>query len=171
MKCQRIEYHQTYCIPPPQQHFQSPQSFFSRHNHRPVLPCKVRYIEHLLNMRLQYEIIGNRLYSPLPIRQRSVTDLSSPLLIGHWSVTDFTSPLPIGLTFLTSSFNIHYKELLTQNMHLAQSTQQAEQAGFTREEITRRASQFSWKLTNDKVVKFQSLELAGWYQTVPYLRL
>jgi hypothetical protein len=30
---------------------------------------------------------------------------------------------------------------------------------------------FSWKLTKDKVVKFQSLELAGWYQTVPYLRL
>jgi hypothetical protein len=29
---------------------------------------------------------------------------------------------------------------------------------------------FSWKLTKDKVVKFQSLELAGWYQTVPYLR-
>jgi hypothetical protein len=32
--------------------------------------------------------------------------------------------------------------LLTQNPHLAPSTQQAEQAGFTREEITRRASQF-----------------------------
>jgi hypothetical protein len=29
---------------------------------------------------------------------------------------------------------------------------------------------FSWKLTKDNVVKFQSLELAGWYQTVPYLR-
>jgi hypothetical protein len=29
---------------------------------------------------------------------------------------------------------------------------------------------FPWKLTKDKVVKFQSLELAGWYQTVPYLR-
>jgi hypothetical protein len=28
-----------------------------------------------------------------------------------------------------------------------------------------------WKLTKDKVVKFQSLELAGCYQTVPYLRL
>jgi hypothetical protein len=66
----------------------------------------------LLNMRLQYEIIGNRLYSSLPIRQRSVTDLSSPLLIGHWSVTDFTSPLPIGLTFVTVSFNICYKEFM-----------------------------------------------------------
>jgi hypothetical protein len=30
---------------------------------------------------------------------------------------------------------------------------------------------FSLKLTKDKVVKYQSLELAGWYQTVPYLRL
>jgi hypothetical protein len=30
---------------------------------------------------------------------------------------------------------------------------------------------FPWKLRKDKVVKFQSLELAGWYQTVPYLRL
>jgi hypothetical protein len=30
---------------------------------------------------------------------------------------------------------------------------------------------FSWKLTKDKTVKYQSLELAGWYQTVPYLRL
>jgi hypothetical protein len=30
---------------------------------------------------------------------------------------------------------------------------------------------FPWKLTKDKVVRCQSLELAGWYQTVPYLRL
>jgi hypothetical protein len=30
---------------------------------------------------------------------------------------------------------------------------------------------FPWKLTKDKVVKFQSLELAGWYQTVPNSRL
>jgi hypothetical protein len=30
---------------------------------------------------------------------------------------------------------------------------------------------FSWKLTKDKIVRCQSLELAGWYQTVPYLRL
>jgi hypothetical protein len=35
------------------------------------------------SMRLQYESIGNGLYSPLPIRQRSVTNLSSPLLIEH----------------------------------------------------------------------------------------
>jgi hypothetical protein len=37
-------------------------------------------------------------------------------------------------------------QVLTQNLHLAPSTQQAEQAGFTREEITRRASQFSLKI-------------------------
>jgi hypothetical protein len=30
---------------------------------------------------------------------------------------------------------------------------------------------FPWKLTKDKVIKYQSLELAGWYQTVPYLWL
>jgi hypothetical protein len=30
---------------------------------------------------------------------------------------------------------------------------------------------FPRKLTKEKVVKFQSLELVGWYQTVPYLRL
>jgi hypothetical protein len=38
---------------------------------------------HPTSMRLQYEIIRNRLYIPLPIWQRLVTDLSSPLLIGH----------------------------------------------------------------------------------------
>jgi hypothetical protein len=37
-------------------------------------------------------------------------------------------------------------KLLTQNLHLAPNTQQAEQAGFTHEEITRRASQFSLKI-------------------------
>jgi hypothetical protein len=36
--------------------------------------------------------------------------------------------------------------LLTQNVHLAPSTQQAKQAGFTRAEITRRASQFFLKI-------------------------
>jgi hypothetical protein len=30
---------------------------------------------------------------------------------------------------------------------------------------------FSFKLTKDRAVRYQSLELAGWYQTVPYLRL
>jgi hypothetical protein len=67
---------------------------------------------HPTSTRLQYELIGNGLYSSLPIRQRLVTDLSSPLLIGHWSVTDFTSLLLIGLTFVTCSFNIRYKEFM-----------------------------------------------------------
>jgi hypothetical protein len=58
---------------------------------------------------------------------------------------------------------------LTQNLHPTSSTQQVKQASFTHEHIPRRASQF--KLTKDKVIKFQSLELAEWYQTVPYLRL
>jgi hypothetical protein len=39
-----------------------------------------------------------------------------------------------------------WNKLLTQNLYLAPSTQQAEQASFTREEITRRASQFSLKI-------------------------
>jgi hypothetical protein len=47
-------------------------------------------------------------------------------------------------------FNMHYFcppwYLLTQNLHPTPSTQQAEQASFTREEITRRASQFSLKI-------------------------
>jgi hypothetical protein len=38
---------------------------------------------HPTSMRLQYKIIVNKLYSPLPLRQRSVTNLSSPLLIGR----------------------------------------------------------------------------------------
>jgi hypothetical protein len=63
---------------------------------------------HPTSMRLQCELISNGLYSPLPIWQRSITDLSSPLLIGLLSVTDFTSPLSIGLTFVTGSFNIRY---------------------------------------------------------------
>jgi hypothetical protein len=36
--------------------------------------------------------------------------------------------------------------VLTQNQHPASSTQQAEQASFTREQIPRRASQFSLKI-------------------------
>jgi hypothetical protein len=63
------------------------------------------------------------------------------------------------------------KSALTQNVHLAPSTQQAEQAGFTRAKNHKTCqSIFPWKLTKDKLVKYQSLELAVWYQTVPYLR-
>jgi hypothetical protein len=38
------------------------------------------------------------------------------------------------------------KSVLTQNLHLASSAQQAEQASFTREQIPGRASQFSLKI-------------------------
>jgi hypothetical protein len=71
-----------------------------------------------------------------------------------------------------SHFRVFGCKLLTQNVHLAPNTQQAEQAGFTRAESHETCqSIFSWKLTKDKRVRYQSLELAGWYQTVPYLRL
>jgi hypothetical protein len=46
----------------------------------------VRYIEHLLNMHLRYEIIGNGLYSPLPYGSVS-NELKQPVtdraLIGN----------------------------------------------------------------------------------------
>jgi hypothetical protein len=61
--------------------------------------------------------------------------------------------------------------LLTQNVHSAPITQQAEKLSFARAGREWRASQFSWKLTKGKTVKYQSLELTGWYQAVPYLRL
>jgi hypothetical protein len=35
----------------------------------------------------------------------------------------------------------------------------------------KRASQFSLKLTKDEKQLDENLELAGWYQTVPHLRL
>jgi hypothetical protein len=66
---------------------------------------------------------------------------------------------------------LHNFTLLMQNPHLAPITQQAEQASLTHEQIPKRASQFFLKLTKGNVVRCQSLELAGWYQTVPYLRL
>jgi hypothetical protein len=57
-----------------------------RHRHRDEITTCVSDVRKKAtlgaNQRLQYELIGNGLYSPLPIRQRSVTDLSSPLPIG-----------------------------------------------------------------------------------------
>jgi hypothetical protein len=46
--------------------------------------------------------------------------------------------------------DLQAKLLLTLNPHPTLSTQQAEQASFTREEITRRASQFSLKINKRK---------------------
>jgi hypothetical protein len=75
---------------------------------------------------------------------------------------DFSAVVPLGVP----------KSVLTQNVHLAPNTQQAEQAVFTRAKNHKTCqSIFLKKLTKDNVVKHQSLELAGWYQTVPYLRL
>jgi hypothetical protein len=49
---------------------------------------------------------------------------------------DFGCSVPLGVP----------KSVLTQNPHPASNTQQAEQASFTREQIPRRASQFSLKI-------------------------
>jgi hypothetical protein len=49
---------------------------------------------------------------------------------------DFQLLVPLGVP----------KSVLTQNLHLTPSTQQAEQAGFTRAKIPRRASQFFLKI-------------------------
>jgi hypothetical protein len=54
------------------------------------------------------------------------------------------------------------KSVLTQKVHLAPITQQAEQAGFTRAKSHETCqSIFPEKLTKDKGVRYQSLELAG----------
>jgi hypothetical protein len=60
--------------------------------------------------------------------------------------------------------------LLTQNPHPAPSTQQAEQSWLHTRADSKACQSIFLKLTKDKAVKCQSLELAGWYQTVPYLR-
>jgi hypothetical protein len=61
--------------------------------------------------------------------------------------------------------------MLTQNVHSAPITQQAEKLASHAQREGDVPVNFSLKLTKDKTVKYQSLELAGWYQTVPYLRL
>jgi hypothetical protein len=80
----------------------------------------------LTSMRLQYEIIGNGLYSPLPIQQRSVTDLKLPAidraLIGNGlykTVTDrFNICNGISLTSVTkNSCNGHLRRPLP-NVHI-----------------------------------------------------
>jgi hypothetical protein len=47
---------------------------------------------------------------------------------------------------MMSEGRIALEPLLTQNLHPAPSTQQAEQASLTRERISKRASQFSLKI-------------------------
>jgi hypothetical protein len=63
------------------------------------------------------------------------------------------------------------KSVLKQNPHPMPSTQQAEQSWLNTQADSKACQSIFLKLTKDKVVKCQSLELAGWYQTVPYLRL
>jgi hypothetical protein len=62
-------------------------------------------------------------------------------------------------------------QLLAQNLHPAPSTQQAEQSWLNTRANSKACQSIFLKLTKDKAVKYQSLELVGWYQTVPYLRL
>jgi hypothetical protein len=54
------------------------------------------------------------------------------------ALADALSPLPVLALLLA--------DVLTRNQHPASSTQQAEQASFTREKISRRASQFFLKI-------------------------
>jgi hypothetical protein len=61
--------------------------------------------------------------------------------------------------------------VLTQNPHPAPSTQQAERSWLNTRTDSKACQSIFLKLTKDNTVKYQSLELAGWYQTVPYLRL
>jgi hypothetical protein len=85
-------------------------------------------------------------------------------------VTSMTSPISGILIPLKVPLGVP-KRVLTRNPHPAPGTQQAEQAGLTHEQIPKRASQFFLKLTKGNAVRYQSLELTGWYQTVPYLRV
>jgi hypothetical protein len=60
---------------------------------------------------------------------------------------------------------------LKQNPHPTLSTQQVEQSWLNTRTDSRACQSIFLKLTKDNAVKYQSLELAGWYQTVLYLRL
>jgi hypothetical protein len=63
------------------------------------------------------------------------------------------------------------KSVLTQNPHPASSTQQAEQASLNARTDSEVCQSIFLKLTKSEIVRCQNLELAGWYQAVPYLRL
>jgi hypothetical protein len=63
------------------------------------------------------------------------------------------------------------KSVLTQNLHPAPRTQQAEQSWLNTRTDSKACQSIFLKLTKGNAVRCQSLELAGWYQTVPYLRL
>jgi hypothetical protein len=61
--------------------------------------------------------------------------------------------------------------VLMQNLHPAPSTQQAEQSWLNMRTDSKACQSIFLKLTKGNAVRCQSLELAGWYQTVPYLQL
>jgi hypothetical protein len=58
-----------------------------------------------------------------------------------------------------------------QNPHPASSTQQAEQSWLKTRAESKACQSIFLKLTKDDKQLDKNLELAGWYQTVPYLRL
>jgi hypothetical protein len=61
------------------------------------------------------------------------------------------------------------KSVLTQNQHLAPNTQQAEQSWLNTRAKSEVCQSIFLKLTKDEKQLYKNLELAGWYQTVPYL--
>jgi hypothetical protein len=86
-------------------------------------------------------------------------------------VTSTASPISGILIQLDGSHQACQKVCWRKIRTLRQAHSKPNKAGLTHEQIPKRASKFFLKLTKDKAIKYQSLELAGWYQTVPYLRL
>jgi hypothetical protein len=60
---------------------------------------------------------------------------------------------------------------LTQNQHFTPSTQQAELSWLNTRAESEACQSIFLKLTKDEKQSDKNLELAGWYQTVPHLRL
>jgi hypothetical protein len=86
-------------------------------------------------------------------------------------VTSMTSQISGILIQLDWSHWVCQKVCWRKIRTLRQAHSKPNKSGLTREQIPKRASQFFLKLTKGNAVRCQSLELAGWYQTVPYLRL
>jgi hypothetical protein len=62
------------------------------------------------------------------------------------------------------------KSVLTQNQHPAPSTQQAERSWLNTRAESKACQSIFLKLTKDEKQLYKNLELAEWYQTVPYLQ-
>jgi hypothetical protein len=82
--------------------------------------------------------------------RRSPSSSRAPLVpVGlSWGISARLArgPLVLRLVYDSSPLLRRQWGVLTQNLHPTSSTQQAEQASFTREKIPRRASQFSLKI-------------------------